>query len=268
MAVALDANTTGTPTSGSTSSLTITHVVGSAGANGLLFVAAGYQQSSAVTVTGVTYNSVAMTQVPSAYLDGNCGFSIHAGIDLWYLMNEATGSHDVVISTSGNACIYGVVSSWTGVDSSVPLGTAVTAGGASGTTTATTGSISVTSGNMLVGGCTALSSSTASFTSGNTELGEAFKSGTDSLCSGSSYRTDTGALTWTGINNYGTLNWVVSAVELKASGGAATPALRRNSSLNGLGASGSFFHDPLAKVGGAFARAVNSGLYVPRRMAA
>lgn len=47
-------------------------------------------------------------------------------------------------------------------------------------------------------------------------------------------------------------------------GGAPPPALKRNSRLTGLGASGPFFHDPLS--GQAFAR--RDRIYVPARMAA
>ena len=130
-----DAATTGT--AANAGSLTFSHSVGAAGTNRLLIVAVSIDNR---TVSGVTYNGVAMTSVGSA----TNGKQIS---HMWRLIAPATGANNVVVTLSGGGDdIIAVATSYTGVDQTTPLGTPATATG-----TSTTASVTVTSAtNELV----------------------------------------------------------------------------------------------------------------------
>lgn len=130
MALAVDAIGSG---SGSGSSLTFAHTC--SGSNRLLVVWVSYYDSLD-TPTGVTYNGVAMTAIPSSTA-ANGDYKI-AG---YYLINPATGTNNVVISFTGSMFDIGAGSvSFTDAHQTTPLGTAVTATG-----TSTTPSVTVSS---------------------------------------------------------------------------------------------------------------------------
>ena len=108
MAISFDTSTA--YSHASAASKTFSHTV-AVDAN-FLVVCASIQGS--VTITGVTYNGVAM---------------INAGVDLlddrmtiWYLANPATGANDVVVSYSGSDVGNGSAVSFKGVDTSDPIG--------------------------------------------------------------------------------------------------------------------------------------------------
>lgn len=109
MAIAHDASTNGGGATGT--SLTFAHVC--TGSNLLLFVDVAINSASDL-VTGVTYNSVAMTQIDkTAITDG--------WLYMFYLLAPATGSNNVVISASSSTFIAGASSSYTGaLQSGVP----------------------------------------------------------------------------------------------------------------------------------------------------
>lgn len=124
MAIALDAVSTA---SGSgVGPFTWAHTC--AGADRMLMVSVSHYNPSA-TVTGITYNSIALTVVPSANVSNG---DYHT--TLWGLIAPATGSNTVSVSVSGNVYDIGVAAiSLTGVHQTAPYGTAGTASG-SGTT--------------------------------------------------------------------------------------------------------------------------------------
>lgn len=108
MPIAFDATASSFTASGTT--LTYTHVC--TGSNLILFVVASTHSTSPVTaVTGITYNSVAMTSL-SNFADGNARFNVY------YLLNPATGSNDVVITTDTTDNIMGESISYTGAKQS------------------------------------------------------------------------------------------------------------------------------------------------------
>lgn len=72
-------------------------------------------------VTGVTYGGVSMTQVWSYSADGAWN-----GCTAWYLANPASGSNNVVISTSSATHIMCQIASYTSVNQSTPVGASVT----------------------------------------------------------------------------------------------------------------------------------------------
>lgn len=66
------------------------------GSNRILFVGVTISQTgSTVTVTGITYNGVALTQVNTS------AASTNRRADLWYLIAPATGANNVIVTLSG-----------------------------------------------------------------------------------------------------------------------------------------------------------------------
>lgn len=109
MAIARDATTSASGSAGA-SPLTFAHTC--TGTNLILWVATSVVVPNGVSISGVTYNSVAMTLAgtrrnPQANIE----------VSLWYLANPATGSNNVSITasgTDGSTVIRGVSASYTG----------------------------------------------------------------------------------------------------------------------------------------------------------
>lgn len=106
--ITLDAATNGSFVTGSTS-MTYAHTV--AGLNRLLVV--GVSAGASDIVTGVTYNGVAMTRI-NVRNNGN------STAYLYYLIAPATGTHNVVVSTSAPATIVSDAVSFNGVGTIQP----------------------------------------------------------------------------------------------------------------------------------------------------
>lgn len=122
MAIAFDAATSFNGGASQVSSVTFAHTVGS-GANRILVVGVALRNGTGQSVTGVTYNGVAMTSAGVA-INGTT-----VRTSLWTLVNPASGTHDVVVSMSAAAVVAGGAHSYTGVDQTTPIGTAATATG-------------------------------------------------------------------------------------------------------------------------------------------
>jgi hypothetical protein len=101
MAIAYDNSTAGGKSTGT--SQTFAHTC--TGDN--LVIIVGILTVGSDTVSGVTYNGVAMTRVDAQAGGGECGY-------LYILANPATGANNVVISTSSSVDIYGFAASYTG----------------------------------------------------------------------------------------------------------------------------------------------------------
>lgn len=145
MAIALDAATSSSSTASST--LTFSHTV--AGSDRVLMVGVSWQTGAVnnATVTGVTYNGVAMTLVDEQAPPDP--FNQTLGASLWRLVAPATGTHNVVITISNTSdVILGGATSWTGVDQTTPLGTSAKATAQSGTTA--TVNVSSATGEVVV----------------------------------------------------------------------------------------------------------------------
>lgn len=105
--IAFDASSEG---SAGASSLTFSHTT--SGSNRILWC--GTYVSDSATVSGVTYNSVAMTSAGTAVLDADGRRQY-----LWYLLAPATGANNVVVSaTPGSPNIRAVCASYTGAQQS------------------------------------------------------------------------------------------------------------------------------------------------------
>lgn len=106
MAIAFDAVTT-------SSSTTFSHTVG-AGSNRILWVGATLGTS---TITGVTYNGVAMTLSSSVASGSYTNY-------LFWLVAPASGAHNVVFTNSGGGFFQNWAASYTGASQTgVPEGT-------------------------------------------------------------------------------------------------------------------------------------------------
>ncbi len=140
MAIAFDAASTGEKTTSSTS-ITVSHTC--TGNNLILFVGVGtFDSSAGQKVSGVTYNGVAMTQIGTRRVAGSLDNT------LWYLINPATGTHDIVASyASQNEC-YLVAASYTGAKQTGQPD--ATAGNAGQSSTAITAVVTTVADNCWV----------------------------------------------------------------------------------------------------------------------
>lgn len=137
MALAFDAVSF---TSGSgSSSVTLSHTC--SGSDRILIVNAGVH-GNARTVTDITYNGVAMT-----YSTEQVNGSALAKVYQYYLIAPATGTHDIVVTYSGNAdySVGGI--SLTGADQTSPKGAV---GGGTGTGSAPSNAVVTTFANSMV----------------------------------------------------------------------------------------------------------------------
>lgn len=106
MAIAFDAATGRNTVTGTT--LTFSHTVGS-GTDRILIVG-GLVANTTEFITGITYNGVAMTQgIKKQNTSGD-----NSWIYLYYLVNPASGAHNVVVSTSSSVSMAFTASSYTG----------------------------------------------------------------------------------------------------------------------------------------------------------
>lgn len=224
MAIALDA-------ASSTSAMSANPVIFShtvSGADRFLIVGASWANGSSVTVTGVTYDSVAMTLIDEeSNLDS---FGSPLGASLWGLIGPNTGTHDVSITfdSGGPAPALCGASSWTGVHQTTPLGTAAKATG-----DGTTPTVNVTSAanevvvDVMVG----------YLSSGTPGTGQTADWNLDSLSvtGAGSHEAGAGTVTmsWT-IGGGFTDNWRIVAVPLKPAAAAATTSFP-HSFQNNLG---------------------------------
>lgn len=119
MAVAFVNSTGGSGNHSASSPLSFNFTAG-AGSNRCVFVTVGYNGSSGMSVTGVTFGGVAMT---------SAGAATHNTIDnayaeIWYLLEASipSGSQAVAISVSGTlGDIYGNAACFSGVDQTNPV---------------------------------------------------------------------------------------------------------------------------------------------------
>lgn len=158
MAIALDTTTPVTHTAGATS-LSWSHTC--TGSNTILIVAMTVGNlADAEIITGITYNSVAMTKINRKFLAGQGNSS------LWYLINPTTGSNTVLASLSSSVSIDGISASYTGVkQTSQPDAQTVFAATSTGFTQSTT---TVADRTWMVWVCMNAGAQTTTMTSGAT----------------------------------------------------------------------------------------------------
>lgn len=111
MAIAYDSGTFAANTTGTSLTFAFNNVAGDA------VYAAGYNFAGTNTVTGVTYNAVALTQL--ANQNGAAGRNDRA-VDAWRLVGPATGSNNIVVSSSSSTVMRYSATSYSGVDQTTP----------------------------------------------------------------------------------------------------------------------------------------------------
>lgn len=132
--------------------------------NLLLVSAIATGGGGATTVTGVTYNTVAMTQVTNGHLS----YDNDTDVYLFFLLNPATGSKTVSVAATGAfSDILGSAVSLSGANTSAPTGTAVTAT-AGGGNVATASIAGTTSGSIVLSVVATGSGVTSTFGPGTT----------------------------------------------------------------------------------------------------
>lgn len=153
---AASAGTSGT----AVASLTYAHTC--SGSNRLLFVVVGYGDTpaNAYEVTGITYNAVAMTR---SWVKHGTAWVHNEG---WYLINPATGANNVIVTFTNSVfqCASGGVS-FNGVNQTTPTGTAVTDSKSTGNPTVT---VSSSTSEIVISGCSTDSQGSLDVTGGPT----------------------------------------------------------------------------------------------------
>lgn len=125
--VAYDTSGASGASGASPSSLSYSHTV--TGANTLLICGVSYKPGGGPsTVSGMTYNAVAMTFGAAQITDAT-----FAKVEVYYLAGAATGAHTAQVNFSGGTPYSAIFdcSSFTGVDSTTPVGTLSTTSTAS-----------------------------------------------------------------------------------------------------------------------------------------
>lgn len=115
MAIAFDTAVDG----GTTGSFPATWSHTCSGSNRMLFVFVSYINTG--TISGITYNGVALTKIGSQNVGGASGAT-----DLWYLVNPSSGSNTVSVSGSGSGTNGFASSSYTGVVQASPIDSSIT----------------------------------------------------------------------------------------------------------------------------------------------
>lgn len=134
MAITVD----GTPASGAQNSVATLTISVTITTGDLLVVGVGANDGEAAgAVTGITWNTVqALTKLDSI----NAGVAGVAMADLWYRIAPATGTHDVVVTISGNANLAAGCVVLVGTHQTTPFTSHITA-----TNSSTTPTVTVTS---------------------------------------------------------------------------------------------------------------------------
>jgi hypothetical protein len=113
-AIAVDNSSSAASTSAVTS-LTWSHTTG-AGNNRVLLVTVAWRDNS-TTVSGVTYNSIALSKVGSTVLSTNG----YVQFELWQLLAPPTGTFNVVVTRAGSARMAASALTLAGVDQTTPI---------------------------------------------------------------------------------------------------------------------------------------------------
>jgi prepilin-type N-terminal cleavage/methylation domain-containing protein len=225
--LAVDNASSGTTASDTASSMTVSHTTGS-GSDRLMLVGISYNNDDYETVTGVTYNGTALTEV------GTENNADDARVCIYSLVAPDTGTHNVVINFSdalNQGAIAGVVT-FTGVDQSTPLGTFVSA--QEDDSTPATVNIPSDSGELVFGVASAEYEAFTAATSGQNEHWRRSISGADTNGAGG---TDAGAsptvpMSWSLDPSYN--HWAIGGVSIKPSGSTGSTVCSSGTGSIGL----------------------------------
>jgi hypothetical protein len=210
MAVAYDSHNSGGGFSVSSISFPLTV----SGSDRLLWVGVMFYQNGNTFVADVTFNGVSATVVPSSTKNNG-----PLWIQQYTLVAPDTGEQTLEVQFGGNAAFdIGVVAiSFTGVDQTTPLGTAVTA-----TDTSTTPSVTVTdltADDFVVDILGIAHSGTLTVGANQTQRSNAVAGGYYKRGSSTQDGTDGGVMSW---SNSTSQAWAIGAVPIKAVAAAAS----------------------------------------------
>jgi len=113
--IAFDAASSADTGTGTASSLTWSHTIGSSGTNRVLIVGVSIRNNSSQTVSGVTYSGTSLSMI------GQTTNSTNSRVEIWRLIAPATGAHNVVVTLSAAARFVGGAASFTGVSQTATL---------------------------------------------------------------------------------------------------------------------------------------------------
>lgn len=246
MALAIDSIEASGLAHSSAGATTLTYAFTNTAGTVLYVRAVATSSGGVVSITGVTYNGIALTPIASTALSFDGG---QTKIQIFRILAAAgtiTGTHNVVITGtlagSGANNVLGSAISFTGNDPTTPdlNGATGTAGTGSHATVAVTGT---TAGNIILDGIATGSGVTSSDktidaklnvntnTAGNNTAGSTAAAG-GSITMGYTVTSD---------------QWGIVGLEIAAAaGGGGSRGLFRTPPVNGMGVGGSFFRDPLS----------------------
>lgn len=182
-------------------SITWAHVVG--GGDRFLLVGVSLANTASQTVSGVTYDSVALTLI------GTIANGTASRVEIWGLIAPNTGSHNIVVSFSAAVSADVGASSWTNAHQTSPTGTFV-----SGTGSTASPTVSASSAvNEMVHDVVA--SVAASLTVDSSQEQEWNTGVTGITGAGSTERGDAGtvAMDWTAGS---AVSWAIGAVPIRS----------------------------------------------------
>lgn len=189
------------------STINIAHTV--SGSNRYLIVAMSRVNT---VVDSVTYNGVAMTKIGSTIqltaIDNTM-------LDMWGLVNPATGTNNVSITpgaTDGPHTVRIVISSWTGVNQTTPIGTPGSTTKNSQADELISTTITSATGEVVVDAMATYSRAATKDDSSQTLLGSSGNTGTAGI--DASYKAGAPSVTlgwnWSGLGNQGSAQIVVA----------------------------------------------------------
>lgn len=185
--------------------LSWTHTAGAGCSNRILIVGVGNRSNR--SVSGITYNSVALTKIRSDAPGGD----VHS--ELWYLTNPATGSNQITITMAASTTVTAGATTWCNTNQSGTPFNVMTGNGATGSNT-TNPSVSVTSavGEVVVDVVTRQAAG-GGLTVGPGQVQRFNQGGTANATAGSSEAAAAGSTTmsWTMASE----SWAMSAASLK-----------------------------------------------------
>ena len=186
-----------------------------AGSDRLLRVTVSHYDSSD-PVTGITYNGVALTAVPSGATTNG-----QYWITAYYLIAPDVGTYNIVVTVSGNVFDFGAGAiSYNDVHQTVPFGTAVTA---TGTDTTPTVTVSSAADELVDDGLVIVHGGTLSVGAGQTQRWNAIATFGFIKYAGS---TEVGAASTTmSWSNSSSQTWAIVAVPIKPTVGAPATSI-------------------------------------------
>lgn len=173
------------------------------GSNPSLYVGTCLDTAGGTTVSGITFNGVALTQLGTLAEGG----AIRG--DLWFLVAPATGTHDIVVTKSAAVPNSATAVSLIGVHQTVPNGTPVNAQGSTDTPTVTA---TTASGETVIDAeCNDGTGGTLVAGANQTERVQVTAGTEDRSGMSTQDGADGGVMSWT----ISASSWVINAVSVK-----------------------------------------------------